>query len=191
MDSDCFLSEHTIYSTDPQTGFPVVSIKMRNDPERSCPFVSPAGCAVYEDRPTACRLFPLARAVSAGLGTGTRKEFCYLLDIPGCLGTQEKEVWTVDQWMDDQELQTHLAMNDRMVDFVLRVKKVLGRPLDERGLRKALAALYNLDVFRQFVLSTDFLHALKIEEDLVRRVHDDDSALLELGLIYLRLALAS
>lgn len=189
MDSDKFLSEFTMYSTDPHTGFPVVSIKMKNDPEKSCPFVSPEGCAIYKDRPTACRLFPLARAVSASLGDGTRKEFCYLLVLPGCLGTQEKEVRTIDQWMDDQELRTYLAMNDCMVDFVLMVKRVLGRPLDERGLRKVLAALYNLDVFRQFVFSTNLLDAMEAGGEMRHRVHDD-VALLELGLIYLRHALA-
>lgn len=191
LDSENFLSEYTLYSKDPQTGFPVVSIKMKDNPERSCPFVSPEGCTVYGDRPTACRLFPLARAVSAGLGVESRKEFCYLLDLPGCLGTKEEEIRTIDQWMDDQELRTYLATNDRVVEFVLMVKRVLGRPLDERGLRKVLAALYNLDVFREFVVSTNFLDALEIEEEMRRRVHDDDLALLELGLVYLRHALAS
>lgn len=191
LNSDDLLSKHALYSTDPQTGFPVVSIKMKSDPERSCPFVSPEGCTVYENRPTACRLFPLARAASAGLGGEARKVFYCLLDMPGCLGTKEKDVRTIDQWMDDQELRTYLAMNDRMVDFVLTAKKALGRPLDERGLHKVLAALYNVDVFRHFVISTNLLDALEIEERLRRRVRDDDLALLELGLTYLRWALAS
>ncbi len=187
--SDDFLARHTLYSLDPGTGFPIVSIKMENDGEKTCPFVSSRGCTVYSDRPTSCRLYPLARAVSVKTGSEPRKEFYYLLEAPACLGTREDKVRTVEQWVRDQGLETYLAMNDRTVDFVLRAKKALGHPLDERSLRKVLVALYNVDVFREFVVSTHLLDALNVEDDLRRRVPEEDPALLELGLIYLRRAL--
>ncbi len=191
MHSDDFLSRHTLYNVDPGTGFPVVAIRMEDDPGRTCPFVSVRGCTVYADRPTSCRLYPLARAVSARTGGEVRKEFYYLLDAPACLGTREDPVRTVHEWVADQELGMYLTLNDRMVDFVLRVKTSLGRPLDERALHKVVVALYNLDVFRDFVASTNLLDALNTEEYLRRRVHHDDLSLLELGLVYLRRALVS
>lgn len=191
LDSDEFLSRHTLYNTDPRSGFPIVSIRMKNDPEKSCPFVSPDGCTVYKDRPTACRLFPLARSVAAAMEGEERKEFFTLLDIPGCLGLREAEVMTVEQWVHDQGLKAYIAMNDPMVDFVMKAKNTLGMPLDEAHLRRVLAACYNVDVFRDFVFSTNFLDAFEIEERMRRRLRDDDVALLKLGLVYLKQGLTS
>lgn len=191
LDSDEFLSRHTLYNIDPRSGFPIISIRMKNNPERSCPFVSPEGCTVYEDRPTACRLFPLARAVALGMEGDERREFFTLLDIPGCLGLREPAVMSVEQWMHDQGLEAYIAMNDPMVDFVLRAKNALGRPLDEASLRRVIVSCYNIDVFRDFVFSTNFLDAFEIEEKMCRRARDDDMALLELGLVYLKRGLAS
>ncbi len=185
LTSDELLARHTLYSIDPSTGFPVISIRMGDDPEKTCPFVSPKGCTVYENRPTACRLYPLARAVSADPMGDVVKEFFYSIDTPVCLGIREREVRSVEQWLDDQGLPSYLGMNDRVVGFVLTTKKRLGKPLDERSLHKVLVALYNLDVFRDFVFSTQILDILQTKEPLRDRIRNDDTALLELALTYL------
>ncbi|MFP5214199.1 MAG: YkgJ family cysteine cluster protein, partial [Acidobacteriota bacterium] len=96
LSSDEFLSRHTVYNIDPHSGFPVISIRMEDDEKRTCPFVSPEGCKVYRNHPTACRLYPLARAAGAATAGRERKSFYYMLDIPGCLGSNEAEPRTVD-----------------------------------------------------------------------------------------------
>jgi Fe-S-cluster containining protein len=62
LSSGAFLDRHTTVSTDRLSGLPVVKLKMQTDETRRCPFVSPGGCVIYEDRPGACRLYPLGRA---------------------------------------------------------------------------------------------------------------------------------
>ncbi len=47
-------------------GVPRVQLRMGDDEQRSCPFVDDGACTVYEDRPGACRMFPLGRAATAG-----------------------------------------------------------------------------------------------------------------------------
>ena len=42
---------------------PVVLLRMQDDqPGKPCPFVTPQGCGVYEDRPWPCRMYPVGVA---------------------------------------------------------------------------------------------------------------------------------
>jgi hypothetical protein len=185
LSSDAFLAAHTLYWTDPETGFPSVCLRMGEAPERACPFVSAQGCRVYEDRPTACRLYPLARAASGRAGPAGRS-FAYLLDTPGCLGRAEGRSWRVEAWMENQGLGPYIRMNDRMLDLVFHPDRTAGEPLDERQVQTVIVACYNLDVFRRFVFDTGFADAARLNEATRERVALDDTALLELGMAYLR-----
>ena len=54
--------------------------------DRLCPFVSPGGCTVYENRPSSCRTYPLVRALSRSRQTGEITEQFMVLQEPHCLG---------------------------------------------------------------------------------------------------------
>ncbi|MCJ7685460.1 MAG: YkgJ family cysteine cluster protein, partial [Desulfobacteraceae bacterium] len=97
LHSDDFLERYTLYRLDPNSGFPILSIKM-GDKEGLCPFVGLHGCTIYNDRPTACRLYPLGRSSGISRGGTAREEFFYLLDTPGCKGVTEKRVQNVEAW---------------------------------------------------------------------------------------------
>ena len=186
LDSNEFLSMYTLYWIDPGSGFPVVCLKMEDTPEKNCPFVGESGCKVYEDRPTACRLFPLGRASGVGPDRATRDEFFFRLDAPGCLGVKEKRLWDVKAWQDCQGLYPYTEMNDRMLDLLFHPKRDRTRPLDESQLQKVMVACYNLDLFREFVLETRFREIYEIDERTCSRVIEDDKSLLDLGFAYLR-----
>jgi hypothetical protein len=184
LSSDAFLSAHALYWTDPETGFPSICLRMGEAPDRACPFVSSEGCRVYEDRPTACRLYPLARAAGGRDGL-PGQAFGYLLETPGCLGREAGRTWGVQAWMESQGLAPYLRMNDRMLDVVFHPDRAADRPLDERQVQKVMVACYNLDVFRRFVFETGFADAAGLDEAARERVAADDAALLELGMAYL------
>jgi Fe-S-cluster containining protein len=57
-----FLSEYTVSPFDKNLKYPVILLKMNDDEKKSCPFVGENGCGVYEDRPWACRMYPLGLA---------------------------------------------------------------------------------------------------------------------------------
>jgi Fe-S-cluster containining protein len=59
-----FLDTHTIMRWATGHGFPEIMMKMDSDNDKRCPFVTPRGCSVYEDRPGACRIYPLGRAAT-------------------------------------------------------------------------------------------------------------------------------
>ena len=58
LSSGAFLAQYTVTMI-ADTGLPVVILKMADDDRKSCPFVTPQGCAIYQDRPWACRIYPL------------------------------------------------------------------------------------------------------------------------------------
>ncbi|MCF8062342.1 MAG: YkgJ family cysteine cluster protein [Deltaproteobacteria bacterium] len=185
LSSDAFLAAYTLYWTDSETGFPSICLRMEEAPDRACPFVSPGGCRVYDDRPTACRLYPLGRAAGGQAGAPGRA-FAFLMSTPGCLGRGEEQVWTVEDWMESQGLGPYVRMNDRMLEVVSQPRRRAGKPLDEGGVQKVIVACYNLDVFRRFVFETAFADVAGLDEAARERLASDDTALLELGMAYLR-----
>jgi len=186
LHSDAFLADYTVYRIDPDSGFPVISLKMRDDSEDLCPFVAADGCMLYEDRPTACRLYPLGRAAGKSMAQAQWEGFYFMLDTPGCLGIEEDRVWTVAQWQESQGLLPYLKMNDRMLDILFHQKRDRKKPLTERQLQKLMVSCYNLDVFREFVFNPRFLEAFEVDEKTRSQIKHDETALLDLGLAYLR-----
>jgi uncharacterized protein len=189
LHSDEFLSAYTLYMLDPDSGFPVLSLKMEDGPEKPCPFVGPRGCTVYDDRPTACRLYPLGRAAGARRGRGIFDEFYFQLDTPGCLGIKEDTAWSVGSWRENQGLTPYVEMNDRMLEIVFHPRRNRKIPLNDAQLQKLMVACYNLDLFREFVIKTPFLELYEIDEDTRTRIGHDDHALLNLAFNYLERAL--
>jgi uncharacterized protein len=185
VDSDTFLVEHAVYALDPRSGFPVISLKMSEDEQRTCPFVCADGCRVYNDRPTACRMFPLGRASGRGRNREARDQFFFLQDIPGCLGMNETRTWSVEEWLKDQGVLPYMAINDKMLDLLFHPNREPGKPLDDRQLQKLIVACYNLDDFRAFVAETNLLEASGVDEEARSRIEKSETALLLFGVAYL------
>ena len=183
--SDDFLAQYVVYRPDPSSGFPVLSLKM-GDGERLCPFVDKDGCRVYNDRPTACRLFPLGRSSGIGRDGTSHEEFFYLLDTPDCEGIEEKRAQSVEEWRDGQGLLPYIEMNDRILEIVFHPEKDPSRPLDQRQQQKVMVACYNVDMFREFVFNTRFLELYRIDKDTRNKAMEDDIGLLTLGFSYLK-----
>lgn len=187
--SDEFLSHYTLYRLDPDSGFPIISLKMADDSRKVCPFVCQDGCRLYKDRPTACRLYPLGRA-SRIIQDGTaREEFFFLLDTPDCLGINEKRIRSVETWLYDQGINPYIEMNNKMLGILFHPNRVRTTPLNEGQLQQVMVACYNLDLFREFIFKTRFLESFEIGEDIHLKIEGDDTALLDLAFDYLDLAL--
>jgi len=186
--SDDFLARYVVYRADPESGFPILSIKMLQE-NAVCPFVSPKGCAIYHDRPTACRLYPLGRSSGIDPKKSKPEEFYSLLHITRCDGLKEDKVWTVAQWVKDQGLSPYIDMNDKMLDILFHPRRNPSTPIIESQQQKVMVACYNLDMFREFVFETPFLKQFEVDDDTTHRVKTDDTALLSLGFAFLKNAL--
>jgi Fe-S-cluster containining protein len=187
--SGVFLENYTFSAIDETYGVPSVRLRMKDDELRRCPFVTPDGCSVYEDRPGACRIYPLGRAASkvhVGLKAGS---YYFVVKEPHCLGLAENKRWTVDAWIIDQGLQVYNEMNDLFLDVTAGRQANHLKSLGERKLQMFYMACYSLDDFRRFILQTTFLNKFDIPKDEIIRLKTDDAALMRFSCLWLRFAL--
>ena len=189
LSSDVFLDRYATSYIDEKYGVPVVKLKMNSDENRRCPFVSPEGCVVYEDRPGACRLYPIGRAASKiheGLEAG---EYYFMVKESHCLGFNERREWTVREWLADQGLDEYNAMNDLWLE-ILTSPKDLGPAKDvQKKMQMFSMASYNLDRFRKFIFESRFFQLFQVEEKRKEALASDDVELMKFAFDWLRYSL--
>ncbi len=172
----------------PDTGLPLLRLRMRDDlPQRPCPFVSREGCTVYQDRPGACRTYPLGRATRPD-GQGGVSERFFLVREDHCKGFGEDKQWTTGQWLADQGLEAYNASNDKTMALMARVRE-RGAPVTAKQANMALLALYQLDAFGDFLAGTGMLDRLDIDADRRAAVQADEEARLDLALDFMETVL--
>ncbi len=188
VSSEEFIDERTIMRWRTAHGFPEIMLKMDKSLGKRCPFVTEGGCSVYEDRPGACRIYPLGRASTRDRADGTRKEFYFTVREAHCKGFEEATEWTVREWLADQGLDEYNRFNDLLMElYVLRTRRP-AVTLGEKHMRMFIMACYNLERFRDFVFKSGFLDKFEVDPDLTEVLARDDVALLEFAFPWLRFA---
>jgi len=181
-----------------QTDMPGVCIKMREDDNR-CPFVTPEGCTVYSDRPTACRYYPIGMADfhEAGRKEGDGNEvlgeydkFYFKVVEEHCRGHFEDKQWTIAEWRADQGVDVRDEMNKEWLRLIMR-RKSHGHQasLSEQAQRMFFMASTDLLSFRRFIFESSFLDTYEIEPELVEKIRTDDIELMKFSFLYLAVTL--
>ncbi len=186
ISSEKFLEKYTETVVDGQNRFPNVRLKMINNEKQSCPFVTPEGCAVYEDRPGACRLYPLGRASTAA--GGTARETFFVVKESHCLGFNENKTWQLEEWIAHEGVDEYNLMNDEWLK-ILTSSKRLGTEQLTRKLQVFFMVSYNLDRFRKFLFESSFFSLFEVSSGLKHQLARDDTALMQFGFKWLRFSL--
>jgi len=186
LGSDEFLEIHTDTVIDQQNRFPMVRLKMKED--GTCPFVTKEGCAIYEDRPEACRLYPLGRASALVVSGKRATEKYFLVQEDHCLGFQENKIWTLPGWLAHQGLDQYHPVNDPWLEIVTSHEN-LGTEWAARKFQMFFMASYNLDRFRKFVFDSHFLDLFEFPSESKKRLGTDDVTLLGLAFDWLKFSL--
>jgi Fe-S-cluster containining protein len=181
MSSGAFLKQYTTCVSGPETGLPIVSLKPGTAPELRCPFVAPDGCRVYEDRPSSCRTYPLARLARRSRETGQITEEFVLLREPHCRGFEQPHTQTVNQWLADQGVEIYNQYNDLLLEIISLKNRLKPGPLDIRETYAFTLALYDLDHFKAQIKNNNLLNDLDLHPDSIDLALSDDVALLKLG----------
>jgi Fe-S-cluster containining protein len=188
MHSGEFLDEFTTDEVRHNCGLPVLMLEMNNDANKSCPFLQPDGCTVYEDRPGACRLYPVARA--AKYVGGRIKEHHFMVKEEHCQGFQQKKEWTVQGWISDQGLEPYNRMNSLWMAINQSSEERATPPsITDDKLKMYFMACYNVDTFKEFVFQSRLLKLFDLEKRAVRRIQADESELLKFAFTWLQFAL--
>jgi Fe-S-cluster containining protein len=158
-------------------------LKMMEDERKSCPFVTPDGCSIHEDRPWSCRMYPVF-PVSSKEG-----EFLIEEKTP-CLGFKEKKQWTIEEWKNDQGINTYDKMSELYKEVTFH-DYFKSNKLDSGRAKLLYTACYDLNEFRRFLFETRFFDIYDIEKEVIEKIKEDEEELLSFGYRWIRFNLFS
>ncbi|MFZ5571932.1 MAG: YkgJ family cysteine cluster protein [Thermodesulfobacteriota bacterium] len=186
--SDVFIDRHVHAVLRPGSYFPDMLLRMSEDEEHTCPFLTPDGCSVYPDRPDACRTFPVEQGLLFH-DADRKPELVHFFRPPSfCLGRFEDREMTVDAWVSDQEAREY----NRMTALWAELKALFRNdPWGTEGpegprSRMAIMAAYNMDRFREFLFGSSFLKRYKVPSALLKKMETNDVELMKFGFTWIK-----
>lgn len=189
LSSGDFLRRYASTNIGIASGFPVMTLRMNKDQGKTCPFVTPEGCTVYPDRPASCRTYPLGRLVEKNKNTQAKKESYFIFREEHCFGFEEPNEWSIEEWLDDQEIEIYNQMNDLFMELIVSRDRTGAKNLTDEQMRNFALACYNLDKFKGSVFSTGFLDKFALSTEYMARLHSDELELMKFGIRWAQLAL--
>jgi len=217
LSSGDFLKIYTIALLG-EEGLPLVVLKMMEDENKSCPFVTPDGCSIYQDRPWSCRMYPVFPDSSnethmfqsntkdneenpplppfskGGMGGFSGEEEFLIKGDPSCLGFGEERQWTVEEWKKDQGIDIYDKMNESYKEITLHdyfSASGEGNKLDQGKSKMLYMACYDLDEFKRFLFGTRFFDIYDVEKEVIEKIRKDEEELLSFGYRWIRFNLFS
>jgi len=186
MGSTDFLREYTYPYQMEADGVP--GIKLRTDDEGACRFLGEEGCTVYEDRPTACRYYPLGHLAMKPTDKKTEETHYFLIREENCKGHDEDRELTVGEYLQEQGVADYDEMNKEWLQILLKKRSggpSVGRP-SETSLQLFFMCSFDTDRFRRFVLSDAFRNSYDLEESVYDVLRKEDIALMKFGFKLMR-----
>ena len=178
MGSDDFLERHTLVIPREKRVIPMVVLKM-NETDKKCPFVTETGCAIYEDRPWACRMFPLNTE-----GDGT---FELVSNAERCKGLEQETEWKIEEWLKEQGIMPFEEMNELLSTITIPMQIHEGEIENPQIAKMVFMCLYNTDKFREFVFKSSFLDRFEVEEpERIDLIRTDDLELLKFAMDWIK-----
>jgi Fe-S-cluster containining protein len=186
-----FLETYTGNPVTKELQLPVVILKMRDEEAKRCPFVGEQGCTVYQDRPWACRMYPLGMAIPPARAGIDPEPMYFVFEDDHCEGRHQpdRKNWTADQWRRDQAIAERDDAEAGFRELVSHPWFIGGRKLDPKRMHMFYTACYDLDTFRSFVFESSVLDRFEIEPECVAEIEKNDMALLRFAFRWLRFAL--
>lgn len=187
INSGAFLQQYTVpYEMEQDS---IAGVKLRPIANgTACQFMTPDGCSVYEDRPTACRYYPLA-LLSLRRQDETSDSTSYaLVEEAHCLGHQEPRPISVSDYRKEQGLDDYDELARGWRQLILKKKSSgpsIGKP-SKRSLELFFMVCYDIDRFSQFVASEGFGVIYDLTATEMKNILCDDIALMQFGFRFLR-----
>lgn len=182
-----FLIRYAELCMERSSRFPMLKLKMREDAGGRCPFVTPEGCSVYQDRPVACRIYPVGRAARKHADQTGPSETFFLVEEAHCLGFREQREWKIQEWLQSEGVAEYSRMNEGWLEIVTAGTSLGDPGTVARKMQMFSMASYNLDRFRDFLFEGRFFHLFRVPR--AERLRDDDTELLQFAFRWLRFAL--
>ncbi len=187
MTSGEFLNEYTVPYEMEKDGIAGVKLKPIEG-GTACQFMTDEGCSVYEDRPTACRYYPVGLLSIRRQGENFDREAYAIVKEEHCLGHFEDRKLTIAEYRKEQGVDEYDEIGRGWRQLILKKKSAgptVGKP-SKRSLQMFFMTCYDLDQFRQFATSESFNDLYEVEAETREKIKTDDIALMQFGFRLLR-----
>lgn len=154
----------------------------------ACQFMTPEGCSVYEDRPTACRYYPVALLAMRKQDEATDRNAYALVKEAHCLGHDEPRRLTIDEYRQEQGLTEYDELARGWRQLILKKKSsgpTVGKP-SVRSRQLFFMTCYDVDRFRAFVESESFKEIYALSDEERQKILGNDTELMLFGFRFLR-----
>lgn len=149
----------------------------------ACQFMTEEGCSVYEDRPTACRYYPVGLLSMRRADENFDRASYALVEEPHCKGHLEERKISIKDYRQEQGLEEYDEHGRTWRTLILKMKSAgpaIGKP-SQASLQFFFMACYDIDRFREFIKSAAFTNIFEVEEAQYQTLLEDDLALLKFG----------
>ncbi len=187
ISSENFLADYTVTMIG-DTGLPVVVLKMQDNEEKSCPFVTDRGCSVYPDRPWSCRIYPL-QPESTQITEKAGKVYYSVINVPFCLGLEADRSLSLSAWIEKQGITVYHAMESLLKKITANERLTKEKITNQKIREMYYMACYDLDRFRRFVFESKFLETFEVDTETVEKIQHDDVELYKFAMIWLEYGL--
>ncbi len=182
MTSSEFLKKHTVPFEMDASGMP--GIKMRTtDNNPVCLFMTDEGCSVYEDRPSSCRYYPVGLMAMRKKDKSNEEHHYCLVEENHCMGHKESRKLSISEYRKEQDVEIFDDMNREWYQIILKKRSsgpAVGNPSDT-SFHFFFMCSYDIDRFREFVLTDNFKATYNIHTDTWAQIEQDDTALMKFG----------
>jgi uncharacterized protein len=157
----------------------------------ACVFLTPDGCGVYADRPSACRYYALGLLSMRKKDSPADEDSYFVVKEDHCLGHFEPKTQTVRDYRKEQGLEEYDALNREWRQIVLKKRSggpAVGKP-SERSMELFFLASYDIDGFRDFISTPGFTELFELDPAEQQALLGNDEALLRFAFRFLKQAL--
>ena len=182
-----FLKEYTVpYEMDKDS---IAGVKLRPvEAGTACRFMKPEGCGIYEDRPTACRYYPVALLSMRRQDEYVDRDSYAIVKEDHCKGHEVNRPITIGDYRKEQGLGEYDELARGWRQLVLK-KQSSGPSIGKPTLRSRqlyFMACYDIDRFREFVSAESFNKLFDLPQEEKSVLLADDAALLQFAFRFLR-----
>jgi Fe-S-cluster containining protein len=182
-----FLRDYTVPYEMEKDG--IAGVKFRPvDGGTGCRFMTPEGCSVYEDRPTACRYYPVALLSMRKEDEYVDRQSYALVKEEHCKGHEVARKLTIDEYRKEQGVEEYDELARGWRQLVLK-KKSAGPAIGAPSLKSRqlfFMACYDVDTFRDFVASEAFGKLFKLGNEEKALLMADDVELMQFSFRFLK-----
>lgn len=186
MTSRDFLDKYTWPFEMDHHGMPGVKLRPI-DKGTACRFVTEEGCSVYEDRPAACRYYAMGHMTMRKQGATETDDVYFMVKEKHCLGHSEPQTVTVRDYRREQGIDEYDELTAHWRRLVLKKRSAgptVGKP-SPRSFQLWFLASYDIDGFREFVVSPSFGEVFILSDEEKENLRKDDVALMHFAARFL------